>query len=249
LTKRLYGVFKLDGTDNWKPGVVYLNGRKKIASSPEFFKEHIVKLSIKDDKLADDELYMNSISATRFSKKNDTIVAFDKMVEAVLPKNLFQDIGMLSEVSTDDLPLGIAITKATVTKINLTEDKVKSNVVEVMSLAESLEGTDITKLDIDNIEPITIWVPKNIELNFGVGSDVMVMVQKSTSTDKEGNTVNNYNGLGIYVLVNTGPVNKPKPITNTSAEDNSSMVEKTPEAVAPAPGAPTGDVWTPGSDK
>ena len=125
--------------------------------------------------------------------------------------------------------------------------------VQIPSSPFNITNFNITKLDIDNIEPITVWIPKNIELNFGVGSDIMVMTQKSISTDKEGNTVNNYNGLGVYVLVNTGPVNKPKPITYTSEEskteekkpEQDSSPVKTPESVAPVSGTSQGDVWTP----
>lgn len=203
-SQRLYGLLKLEDSDEIKLSVIYVNNKKKIDEAPELNKLYKIRLSCKDENLNNDILFVNSIAATRFSLVEDKIVDIQQLINSVAPNSIFS-FNELELSDTQSLPLQIGFARATVTKINFTNDDVSSNVVEVMPMAETLDIDNLDSIDIDNVEPKTIWVNKAIDINFGVGSDVLICYQKSSNDA--------LNAVGFYVINSTAPEVKPKPLT------------------------------------
>lgn len=221
-SRRAYVVAKIDGQESWKPGLIFLNGRRLCNSLPSFYTPTKVKLGIKDDKLNDDILSFNSTASTKFIVTADKPIDFKSMSESLLPKNFVPFEELPSIPNSDSLPLGLIITSGTVTNINLTKDEVKSNIVEIMKTSKTME--DFAKVG-DQVVNLTLWVSKDLPIKFGVGSEIMVVTQKSIRLDKEGKDTESYNVAGIYPIYSTSPDVEIKPIVMQEAEEEKTPVE------------------------
>jgi hypothetical protein len=216
--RRVYGVFKQKDTDTWNKGILFLNGRKLCNSLPPFFTPTKVKLNVGEAKEGEEVILLNSTTVTKFFyDKNTKTIDFKEMSKDLLPQNVVPFTELIGITNSDQYPLGLLIIEGTVVNVNMTKDEIKSNVVEIMKTSQSDE--DALKIG-TAVETKTIWVPKDIPLNFGVGSEVMVVCQKSTRPDKEGKNVESYNGLGIYVTVNMGPTTEIKSIAELKEEES-----------------------------
>jgi len=222
-TRRVYGAFKLKGTEDWKKGLMYLNGRKLCNNISPTFITAKTKAGIKDDKLNDDILVMNSASVTSFVwNKESKAVEPKGFIEQIFPQNYIPFDELSGIRSSDDYPLGLLITSGIVTNINMTQDNVNSNVVEIMKKSESVE--DFQNIG-EGVSTVTYWFPKDLPLNFGEGSEVMLIGQKSTR-EKDGKDVESYNGVGVYVIYNTGPAVEPKGIEGLKEEEGNAEAWK-----------------------
>ena len=214
-SRRVYAVVKVQDTENFKPAVIFLNGRKLCSTLPEFFTATKVKLGIKDDKINEDILSLNSTSSTKFQVVDVKPIDFPKMYEALLPRNYvpYEDLETIK--SSDELPLGVIITSGIVTHINLTKEGVNSNAVEIMKVSKTID--DFSKVG-EEVVNKTFWVPKDIPINFGEGSEIVLVAQKSTR-EKDGKDVENYNALGIYCIYSNAAKVELKPIVMQEVEE------------------------------
>jgi len=220
----LYGVFKLQGTDVWKPGIFYYTGRKLNENIPESFVEYKVRAGCKDGILQQREIFLNTAGVTRFIKVGDRKVDFEKMAIKILTENLVS-IDKLDELDESSVPLQLFITKGIVVGINLTSPEVRSNSID-LALSEE-DVTKAGKFDESGKTNKTFWVHKELPLDFGVGSEVIVIGQKYRKKDKDtGEMIPGYNAVGIYVKYNSAPEEKPLKITKENiVEEEEKEVE------------------------
>jgi len=226
LQRIVYGVFKLEGTDKFKPGMLYLNGRKLIENFPEMYTEYKVRLGCKDKELEKPVLTLNTAGVTRFIKTGKKQIDFEKMAKALFPQNI-ASVDKLEKFNSDAVPLGLFITKGLVVGINLTKDTsadgkpIKSNSIELAVLDEDLEKAKDFGSEEKNT--VTVWVSKDYPIDFGIGSEIVVVGTKYLGKDD----VSGYNAKGIYVSYNTGPENKPEPITANMKESEKAEEKQT----------------------
>ena len=99
--------------------------------------------------------------------------------------------------------------------INLTREDIRSNSIDLAMLDENIEKASV--IDEQGGKMITVWVSKEVPLNFGVGSELVVVGKKYMRKDKTTEQmVPGYNAIGIYVKYNSAPEEKPLKITKES---------------------------------
>ena len=140
------------------------------------------------------QLYDSAV--TDFSKV-DVSFDFTKFIE--LQKNMLLD----HQISLDELKKWheanegnfnrMVITTVNCIRLTITDESVTSNVMEIDDIS--------LQLDVDNIETVTVWIPKFIEPNWSEDSMNMVVVGQTSSYKKEGEMEESYsiNAYGVWV--------------------------------------------------
>ena len=235
LQRILYGIFKLQGTDTWKKGLFYLSGRKVNENLPELFVEYKVRASVKEETLRQPIIALNTASVTRFIKVGEKSVDFEKMAEKLFPENLI-GLDRLSVFDTKGIPLESFITKGVVVGMNFTPEKtlagedMRSNYIDLAMLDENIEKASV--IDEQGGKMISVAVSKKVPLDFGVGSELVVVGQKYMRKDKTTEQmVPGYNAIGVYVKYNSAPEEKPLKITKESIIEEEELVSVGPALV------------------